>query len=450
MAHRLAIKRGGQIYPLLAIGMLALVASTAMIIDLGILVAAKQQLQAAADAAALAGVAMLQTTLDDQAAAQAALQMASQNTILGKPLTLDPEKDIIVGAYNKDTGEITPFYHSPDGAVIVPDGPVAVKVIARRTPDSPDGPVPVFFSRMFNLGTASLVASATAGLTISHRPRPPVEVIIVQDQSGAFEDEFPYAREGDAELVRFLRDAYQQDDRTGFIGFTYHPYHAYRNHPSRWDTWTYHNYHLHSNEDTQDGAQQTIDYIESVETIPHYRYPQRYAGTNLYTGMLKAAIGFATEQQAQQLWQQFVNRLYYNGKLRDIGWWRRYHYTALKRKIRRMLNRVVWENPDARHVVVIVSDGMPWYHLNDYPDWRSKKLCLWIADRMAEMGIRIHTVTLCQNDQPPDGSAGADAQYMAKLVRNGGYAFYTYDARRLADVLVGVGQVEVGEARLIQ
>lgn len=440
----------GQIYPMVAVGLLALVAATAMTVDLGMLVAAKQQLQAAADAAALAGVAMLQSTLDDEAALQAAVQMAQQNSVLGEPLTLDPEQDVIVGAYNSETGEITPFYHAPDGTVIVPDGPVAVKVTARRTPDSPDGPIPVFFARMLNLSAASLVASATAGLTISHRPRPAVEVEIVQDQSGSFEDEFPYARDGDVELVKFLRDAYQDGDRTGFIGFTYHPYHAYSSHPSKRDIWTYHNYRLHTNEDTDEGAQETIDYISDVETIPYYRYPQRYAGTNLYTGMLKAAIGFAAPEQADQLWQEFVDSLYYSGKFRDIGWWRRYRYSDLRRKIRNMLQQVEWENPDARHVVVIVSDGMPWYHANDFPDWRSKELCLWIADRMAEMGIRIHTVTLCQNDQPPDGSAGADAEYMAQLVRNGGYAFYTYDARRLADVLVGVGQVEVGEARLIQ
>lgn len=445
--YRRASGRKGQVYAVVAVSLVVLLAMAALTMDVGVMAVSKQQLQAAADAGALAGVAMLQRTFDVDLATQAAIEAAGANAVLGNDVDVDAETDVVIGAWTED-GEIVPFDES-GGVISVPDGPVAVQVTVRRTEDSPDGPISLQFARIFGIDHIELSASATAGLTISHQPRTPVEVVIVQDQSGSFEDEFPYAREGDVQLIDFLKNCYLDGDRAGIVGFGYHPYHAYSTHPSRRDTWYFHDYALSSTEDSEDGAQATMDYISNMETVPYYRWPQRYCGTNLYTGLLLATLSFASPQAKQDTWDAFVDSLYYNGSFRDIGWWRRYYYSTLKQKMAPIFQQG-FANPNARHVVVLVSDGMPWYHGNSFPDWRSKELCQYIADQMAEIGIKIHTVTLCQNDEPPDGNKGADGEYNASLVRNDGFAFYTYDAERLSNLLVGVGQVEVGQARLIR
>ncbi|MCD6351381.1 MAG: hypothetical protein J7M26_04585 [Armatimonadetes bacterium] len=448
MVHLRVNRKRANSTIMVAMALPALVAAAAMTVDVGVMAMAKGQLQTAADAAALAGVAMLQTNLDPDSAAQAALEAASANKVLGEPVTLDPDVDIVMGAYPAETGEIVPFDDS-GGVLAVPDGPVAVQVTVRRTQDSPDGPITLFFARALGLQQVNMRAVATAGLTVSHKQRPPVDAVIVQDQSGSFADEFPDARTGDVQFVDFMKQCYTDGDRTGIIGFGYHPYHAYSWHPTRRDTNVFHDYDLHSNEDTDEGAQQTEDYIASMPTVPYYHYPEKNCFTNLYTGMLKAVLAFAPPEVRQQAWDDFINSLYRSGYFKNIGWWRRNYYSTLKQKLEPLFNKG-WENPDSEHVVVIVSDGMPWYHENGFPDWRSKDLCQYIADKMGDLGIRIHVVSLCQNDAPPDGSKGADAQFISSLCRNGGYAFYTYDSERLAALMTGVGQVEVGQAKLIK
>ncbi len=440
-------RRRGVAFAVVLVAFLAVLGTAALTVDVGMLILAKQQLQDAADAAALAGVSSLQIELDAQLARDTAVAAAARNEALGKAVTLDGGVDVEVGAWDPVNREIIPFDES-SGAPSVPDGVVAVRARARRTSDAPDGPVPTYFAKALGFGSWNATAEATAGLTVSKRERPPVEAVIVQDQSGSFADEFPYAKQADAEFVRFMGDCYAEGDRTGLVGFGYHPNCAISGSPKKYDTWLHNDYALRSNEEGEDGLDATIDAVEGMPTIPYNAYPDRNCYTNLYTGMLKAAIAYAPEADRADAWDTFINSLEYNGVMKSIGWWRRNCYSALQTKINTLMNQA-FENADSEQVMVIVSDGMPWYHENGFPDTRSQDLCQYIADQLADQGVRIHTVTLDQSDRPGDGSMGADSQFNATLVRNGGYAFYTYDAQKLANLMVGVGQVEVGEAKLI-
>jgi len=440
-------QRRGASYVIVLLGLLTLAATATLSIDLGMLLAARQQLQNAADAAALAGVGVLQLELDAGLAAQAAVDTAACNKVLKTPVTLDLSEDVTVGAWDEENGEIIPF-DDTGGAPSVPDGVVAVRVSARRTVDSPDGPIPAAFGRLLGFEHFETRAAATAGLTVSRRERPPVDAVILQDQSGSFADEFPYARAADAEFLDFMGECYADGDRTGVIGFGYHPYHDDSTSPKRRDHWIHNRYPMRSNGEEADELAATRDFITGMPTIPYNVAPTRNGFTNLYTGMLRATLELFGEDVAVEAWSEFAGGLYYSSTLRDIGWWRTNRYSSLKTKLATLMDHE-FSNPDAEHVVVLVSDGMPWFHSNSFPDTKSKDLCTYIADLMAAKGIRIHTVTLDQSDRPGDGSMGADSQFNASLVRNGGYAFYTYDAGKLANLLVGVGQVEVGQAHLI-
>jgi len=433
---------------MVAVALPVLVGAVALTVDVGVMALAKSQLQCATDAAALAGVVMLQTSLDPAAARQAAVETAASNVVAGRPLTLDPSVDVVSGAYMAETKQIIPFDES-GGVVAVPDGPVALRVTARRTGGSPDGPIPLHFARALGLEQVEMTVAATAGLTISKKARPCVEAVIVQDQSGSFEDEFPQAREANVEFLNFMTQCFTDGDSTGIVGFGYHPNHQDTTSPTRRDTNVFHNYALHTNEDTDGGVTVLQDYLAAMPTVPYYQTPQGYCYTNLYTGMLRATLAFADPTAAQTAWDSFVASLYSGGVFYDIGNWQISNPAALKTKMAPLF-QLAKRNPDAEHVAIVVSDGMPWYHQNSFPDTRSQQLCLYIADQMALAGIRIHTVSLCQNDRPGDGSMGADAAFTAQLCRNGGYPFYTYDAVRLSALLVGVGQVEVGQAKLIE
>jgi hypothetical protein len=125
-----------------------------------------------------------------------------------------------------------------------------------------------------------------------------------------------------------------------------------------------------------------------------------------------------------------------------------------------------WTNPGADHVVVIVSDGMPYYHnpgipqgyKDNYGKWVPLKDGTWskaqttaAANTLGAAGIKLFVVTLCQDSGGTVyGFSGSDAEFNASLVRNGGYAFNTADPAKLADMMIGVASIEVGQASLIQ
>lgn len=114
------------------------------------------QLQNAADAAALAGAQPLKAGRDQ--VRTVAMMVAARNPAAGHELSLDanplnaPGGDVVVGRYNRSLDLFTP----------TDSGGNAVRVVTRRTGDSADGPVPLFFGPMFGVDSIEMSRSAIA------------------------------------------------------------------------------------------------------------------------------------------------------------------------------------------------------------------------------------------------------------------------------------------------
>ena len=149
-----------------------LLGAAALTIDVGLLVNTKTDLQIAADAAALAGVAALSTDEmmrvrmreDDPSAMAAVTRMAerlaarfsSYNPSLGTETTYIDPHDITVGWIDLKSGT------SPIRTDVPPSQFNAVQTIVRRTHKSRNGPVELLFARIFGIATGDVTATATA------------------------------------------------------------------------------------------------------------------------------------------------------------------------------------------------------------------------------------------------------------------------------------------------
>lgn len=152
----------GQVLVLVAVSLLVFIGFAALAIDIGYFYHAKNQLQGAADAGALAGVASLPT---ETAARAAAVNYASQNIAAGSAvqvsdngsnvlsaLSINPGNDITVGFWSTSTGT-----YSAGGT---PTN--AIQVRARRTVGSPGGGVVRFFGKIFRSDQQDVKATAIA------------------------------------------------------------------------------------------------------------------------------------------------------------------------------------------------------------------------------------------------------------------------------------------------
>jgi len=115
-----------------------------------------RQLQAAADAAALAGAQRVRT--DVAAAMQAAITLAQDNKAGGTAVLLASNNgnaaggDVVVGVFDSQALTFTPTLTSPN----------AVKVNARRTGSSLGGPVSLLFGPIFGINIVDISRSAIA------------------------------------------------------------------------------------------------------------------------------------------------------------------------------------------------------------------------------------------------------------------------------------------------
>jgi hypothetical protein len=123
-------------------------------VSYGLLVA--QQLQNAADSASLAGARLVRG--DAAGARVEAMRMALENYAGTLSVQLDPNDanasggDIVIGQYNRGLRVFTPTLI----------GPNAVKVVARRTPESLNGALPLAFAPVFGVETINIQRDAIA------------------------------------------------------------------------------------------------------------------------------------------------------------------------------------------------------------------------------------------------------------------------------------------------
>ncbi len=146
----------------------------ALSVDTGYLYMTRAELQNVADAAALAGASAYGTdaglkqdwTAVTQIARERAQTVALKNPVLRRDLVL-ADADVSLGQHS---------FASPTGPLLVAEPWNAVQTTARRTRDSANGPVPLFFASIFGRRTKDLVASARAvaddrasGFDLRHR-----------------------------------------------------------------------------------------------------------------------------------------------------------------------------------------------------------------------------------------------------------------------------------------
>ncbi|NQT21400.1 MAG: hypothetical protein HQ592_16960 [Planctomycetes bacterium] len=153
---RLDRRRRGIATIWLAIFGIVLIGFTGLATDTGYVYLTAQQLQNAADAAALAAGQHLLT--DQLAARQLAVTIGLANSAAGDPVQLDPNPgnaaygDVVFGTYNRASRVFTATTTSPN----------AVKVNARRTAGSLGGGVPLFFGGIFGVDEANVSRTAIA------------------------------------------------------------------------------------------------------------------------------------------------------------------------------------------------------------------------------------------------------------------------------------------------
>jgi len=173
-----------------AILSVVLIGFVALGVDVGLMFNARQELQRATDAAAMAGAAMLAQSGaandPEGLARQAAADCAAQNKVAGDFLTIDPMADVEFGQAERRV---------EDGPFVFTSGvspPNAVRVRGRRMAGAPDGPIPLYFAAIFGQTTTEWRCTATAMM----RPR---DMAVVADMSNSHNN--------DSEL-RNLQDTY--------------------------------------------------------------------------------------------------------------------------------------------------------------------------------------------------------------------------------------------------
>jgi Flp pilus assembly protein TadG len=390
-------RRRGAVLATVAVALVALLSCAAMSVDYGVYLMSRQQLQSAVDAAALAGAGRLQYGIDIEAARTVINQTANANSVLGTPLHL-ATTDIEVGALADDGRTIVPWSAAFTRAVC--------RVTGRRTINSPDGPVPFFFARVFGLQNAQMTASAAAGAIVAVNPRRPVEIAVVQDGSGSFVEEWTDAMNADFSLFGLVNSVAMDGDSLSFVAF---------------------------------------DNALAVDTSYAWvwngrRWVMQYTSTPLYKNMTTYGDSRTALPSA---WSTFKTQCLnhtptgYTNPAVALQWAKN--------------NYATYGDPNAhQQSIVLVSDGMPYASTTAETQLR-RDTTVAAANELAALGVRIHTVTLTlEADSATYGSGGADFAFNESLVRNGGVAFRTANPAALRDLLIAVGTIEIGAPSLFE
>lgn len=425
-----------QVFTMLALTVL--MGCLAVAADLGRLAVARGQLQNAVDAAALAAVTALRHEgMDPDAAVAAAQQTAESNQVLGRSVVLTAG-DVTVGRWDPETETVTPWEVGASGAPSNLGGYIAVQVRGRMTADSPNGTIPTYFAGAVGLSEFTLRASATAGASIEYLQRPPVEMMLLLDYSASFVNEHASAVTALGAFAAAVKPvalpgpSEGMGDNMAFYGFSdqaidsaHYPAAGWNDRVKGTGRWYQANVSQNypvglTRMDTPSSADSFINRFSS-STKPFYfdmNSKKRYYNGNWYQGGTNTAAGLLAVAST------FKN---------PDG---------------------TWHNPDARRVICLVTDGMP-YYFNQYGNLDAnyaKAQATAAANTLAAQGFVIHTVTLCQDGGGTSyGITGSDADFNASLVRNGGFAFRSANAAELQEMIIGgVGSIEYGRTRLLK
>ena len=148
----------GAIVPLVAVLLPVFLALVALAVDIGVISIAKQQLQNAADAGAVAALIAYQRNPNN--GDQAALETMNAQEFLGDNLDFDLVQSVSYGQFNADTNQFTEIPRGSDNTI--PQGAQAVRVQLIRSPNNGNA-VNLFFAPLIGVDRATIVAEAIAG-----------------------------------------------------------------------------------------------------------------------------------------------------------------------------------------------------------------------------------------------------------------------------------------------
>ena len=148
----------GAIVPLVAVLLPVFLTMVVFAVDIGLISVAKQQLQNAADAGAVAALTAYQRNPNN--GDQAALETMNAQEFLGDNLDFDLVQSVSYGQYNADTNQFTEIPRGNNNTI--PQGAQAVRVQLIRSPNNGNG-VNLFFAPLIGVDRATIVAEAIAG-----------------------------------------------------------------------------------------------------------------------------------------------------------------------------------------------------------------------------------------------------------------------------------------------
>lgn len=172
-------RRRGVTVVLVVMALVVLMGFAALSVDVGAMYNARNDLQRAADSAALAAAARLGDVEQGDPVALARAEAGAytqMNEVLGRTMTLDSNADVtfLRADYNQAANAYT---FTP--TEVMPD---AVRVRVRMTEGSPNGPLPLFFAGVFGILSTDVSASATATVV-------PRDIAIAADLSASHTDD---------------------------------------------------------------------------------------------------------------------------------------------------------------------------------------------------------------------------------------------------------------------
>ncbi len=174
--HRCSVQAGpgkrrrGAMLVLVAVTMIILLLGAAFSIDIAYIHMVRAELRTATDAAARAGAETLARTQDQDLARARAIELAAMNSVGGQALTLTTD-DIQLGSVQSIGGGRYDFIEGAEPLI-------ALRIHGHRDASSPDGPVNLFFGRVFTAFNFAPSETATAASSVR-------DVALVLDVSGS-------------------------------------------------------------------------------------------------------------------------------------------------------------------------------------------------------------------------------------------------------------------------
>lgn len=371
----------GAVAVIVAVCMVALLGIAALAVDVGYYLVQKAKTQTAADAGALAAASRLPD--DIPGARIAAIDYSTRNL--------------------------------PDGTTTFTDGGTTDPGKATVTVSLE---VPTFFARIFGIQSVTAVARAVAQANVTSNRRP-LEVIVVQDASGSFIEEWAQAASADLALMSLINQVSTQGDKVGFVAFS-------------------------------EGLKSTT-YAGQNRALGSARKVNAVGDTDAQHGQVKQLrLGLTALNYADPSVLPAAIDTNYQIVRKDFPGGNTYPESGIDWAVSQL---TASGSTGSDKVIVFVSDGMP------NPS-SHRGLTNSSAQRAASAGIRIDSVTLTNESAGGQyGTSGADYQFNKDLVelynvgadgKNlGGVALQTSDPAQLRDLLLKIGRIELRRSILV-